>query len=416
MIQLSILVPTIPSRRNTHLLASMDMLYSQLEALPKTKQDQVEILYLMDNKTMPLGTKRNLMYEIAQGKYVTIVDDDDRVADDYIETLLEATKQDTDVINFVVEVSIDGGATKPCYYSIKNDNRNAPEAYYRTPNHISCIRRSIIRLIENPDESYGEDFILSKSITPFLKTEYNIDKVLYYYDYFEEVSEKIKKKITDIKYPLVDVVVLSKATNKDKRLMTQNTIDTCLNTTKLPINIIVIEQAKDVSYTNATTYHKPEEFNFNRFANYGAMQGKAKWIMIANNDLEFTDNWLEKLLEPNHPVVSPYMPGDDRQEPVQDFDTGYGGISHFSGWCFMLKRKVWQELGGFNDGVNFWYSDSIVIFQLEILGIPPMLVKQAIVKHRVSQTLNDETKATQDDLTKERTKDELLVMINNRVV
>jgi glycosyltransferase involved in cell wall biosynthesis len=76
-IKLSILIPSVSERRNTFLPKSLEMLYGQLEGLDAEKQKQVEIIYLIDNKTIMLGDKRNLMISMASGKYISFVDCDD---------------------------------------------------------------------------------------------------------------------------------------------------------------------------------------------------------------------------------------------------------------------------------------------------------------------------------------------------
>src|SRR5690606_33962771 len=95
-IKLSILVPSTHTRFKSFLPKIHDQLYEQYERLAADQRDQVEILYLVDNKKVMLGTKRNQLIDLAQGEYVVFVDDDDRIEPDYIETLLEATKTGKD--------------------------------------------------------------------------------------------------------------------------------------------------------------------------------------------------------------------------------------------------------------------------------------------------------------------------------
>jgi len=158
----------------------------------------------------------------------------------------------------------------------------------------------------------------------------------------------------------------------------------------------VMEQ-QACTYQNAYTIRMPGEFNYNAFANRGAQQGNAKWIMVANNDLIFERGWLKELLAVNHPVVSPKNPGDDRQEHITVNTTGYENGSHFSGWCFMISRDLWRRIDGFDDCVSFWCSDDVVVEQVRRCNVAPMLVPSARVRHLVSKTLNDAK--NQDELT-----------------
>lgn len=149
--KLSILIPSVAERRNTFLPKSLDMLYGQLEKLPNEIQSQVEIIYLIDNKTIMLGDKRNLMIEMAKGEYIVFVDCDDRIEPDYIQTLYEATKTNADSIVFFASVSLNGQEPKICRYSkdYLNDYNTATE-YHRLPNHICCVKREVSKRISFP--------------------------------------------------------------------------------------------------------------------------------------------------------------------------------------------------------------------------------------------------------------------------
>lgn len=403
MIDLSILVCSVHTRYDTFLPKIEGQLFGQYNSLSEADQDRVEIVVLTDNKKMMLGHKRNVMVEMAQGKYVVFVDDDDRIADDYIVSLLEATTHDTDSIVFQAEVSLNNEKPKLCYYSkdIKADY-NKPNAYYRIPNHICCVKKSVSLKSSFPNVLYGEDAGYGKILLPHLKTEYKIDKVLYYYDYNSETTETQAWRYNRTNQrpgkPLVDVIVLSKATKYRDSLMTQKAIDSCLRGSNgLPVNIIVIEGGIG-QYRGATTIPTREKFNYNDFANKGAAIGKADWIMIANNDLTFHDGWLHNLISAGNEVVSPHEPNDARQKGIIKNELGDQCGRHFSGWCFMIKRTLWEKIGGFDTDVSFWCSDDVVIEQVKAEGVLPMIVKDSIVDHEASSTLSQQTEDQQSEL------------------
>jgi GT2 family glycosyltransferase len=165
----------------------------------------------------------------------------------------------------------------------------------------------------------------------------------------------------------------------------------------LPVNVIVLEQSRRSKYRHARTVHMTERFNYNRFANCGAQMGDAEWIMIANNDLIFHDGWLHHLLAADNPVVSPREPKDYRQVDIEENISGYQTGRHLSGWCFMIKRELWRAIGGFDDCVEFWFSDDVVIEQVKAKGYLPMLVHDSVVEHLGSVTLKQSP--NHDDLT-----------------
>lgn len=188
--KLSILIPSTHSRRNTFLPKALEMVYGQWEGLDIKQQNEVEILFLVDNKKMALGTKRNELVDIAQGEYVVFVDDDDRIEPNYISTLLEAIEMQPDVVTFLASVSINGAHPKICNYSTRHERDfNSSDAYLRLPNHICCVKRSIAIQVDFLPVLRGEDADYAKKIKPFLKDEVHISQVLYHYDFNSETTE-----------------------------------------------------------------------------------------------------------------------------------------------------------------------------------------------------------------------------------
>lgn len=408
-IDLSILVCTTNTRYKTFGVAIQDQLWHQYDSLPLDYRERIEILILNDNKKQMLGRKRNALVDIAQGRYVQFIDDDDRIEPDMFKSILDATDHrnpEPDIITFLAAVSLNGEPPKICHYSKDfAGDRNTEEGYERIPNHICAVKRELALQIPFPHSLYGEDSAYARLLLPLLRNEYHIPKVLYRYDYNQETSETqthIKHKNPSPRLlpdPLVDVVILSKADTPQLRRSTQRTIDTALSgAAPLPINIIVVEQHKGVTYRGADEILHPRgDFNYNKFANWGASHGHASWIMVANNDLAFHDGWLHHLLAADHPLVSPKCPNSQKQHEVNTNTIGSKTGQHLSGWCFLISRSLWKDMGGFDDCVSFWCADDVVIQQAKQLGIEPMLVPDAVVTHEVSQTLK--TSTTPDELT-----------------
>lgn len=183
--KLSILICSVPSRVSNFLPNILNKLNKQAEMF-----EGVEVLTFIDNKKIMLGTKRNMLVNLAIGDYVVFVDDDDDVSDDYVAKIYEATKSNADVITFTVNVSLNNEPYKPCYYSIKYDkDYNTNDAYYRLPNHIMVIKRDICKLAPYKPILKGEDSAFSKDIKPFLKNEYQLNDVLYFYNYNQQTTE-----------------------------------------------------------------------------------------------------------------------------------------------------------------------------------------------------------------------------------
>lgn len=397
-IKLSILIPTTHTRRKTFLNNILDQVYDQYDALPYSKQQQVEILILQDNKTIMLGSKRNQLVRMAQGDYVVFVDDDDRISPDYIETLLDATEHNTDVITFKASVSLNGEEPKECIYSSSiQADYNTNTEYYRLPNHICAFKRLIAIQYPFPDILYGEDSGFSKSVKSRIETEHHIPKTLYYYDYNQATTET-QHHLGSNSNAVIDIVILSNSVSSRFKAMTQQAIDTAFATADgLPINVIVIEQKTGVTYHKATTHHETSEFNYNKFANIGARMGSAKRIMISNNDVIFKKGWLAELLLRDLELMSTHCPNDIRQRGITKDEQGDQVGRHFSGWNFVISRDLWSRIGGYDEDFGFYCADNSVLEQCRELGVLPTIIHNSYVQHLGSQTLR--TVSKKDDLT-----------------
>lgn len=195
---LSVLVCSTHNRYNNVLLNVLSNLFAQIELLPIKTQNQVEVIALIDNKKIMLGDKRNDLVNMAQGEYVVFVDDDDRVEKDYISSLLEAATTDPDVIVFNVSVSINGNPPKICLYSKDFEkDMTFEDKYLRLPNHLCCTKKELAMQVKFLPIKYGEDADYSKRLKPLLKTQVEIDRVLYHYDFNSlktETQEQIKRR------------------------------------------------------------------------------------------------------------------------------------------------------------------------------------------------------------------------------
>ena len=183
---LSILIPTLPDR--VDLLSNLtNELDRQIKSLGK--ESDIEILLDFRDRETPTGTKRNALLRRSVGKYVWFIDDDDTIAPNAIELLLNAFKKDPDVIGINGEMSTDGTnivdweirLNNP-YQAITRDNKTI---YVRWPNHITPMRSSIAKQIDFPDITLGEDYrwsVLLKD-SGLLKTEIIITEKIYFYKF-----------------------------------------------------------------------------------------------------------------------------------------------------------------------------------------------------------------------------------------
>lgn len=175
-IKLSILIATMPIR-----LAEFTTLFTSLNS--QGMFPNVEIIFdaSMDYN---IGTKRNLLLQRATGKYIVYIDDDDLISPSYISLILEAIKTNPDCVGISGIISTNGLNKKQWHISkdygswYEKDN-----IYYRTPNHISPVKRKLALQAMFPEISFGEDAEYSRRLLPLLKTEIKIEENIYHYRY-----------------------------------------------------------------------------------------------------------------------------------------------------------------------------------------------------------------------------------------
>lgn len=180
----SILICTLEERTQL-----FERIYNQL----KTQIDQlgleneVEILYCRDNREYSVGFKRNLLEREAQGEYTCFVDDDDLVHNNYIKMIYDALQEKPDCVSLIGIITFDGHSPMPFIHSIDYDSYFARDGrYYRPPNHLNPIKRSIALEFKFPEINTGEDTDWAMRIAraKVLKKEAKINTPYYFYLFF----------------------------------------------------------------------------------------------------------------------------------------------------------------------------------------------------------------------------------------
>ena len=186
--KLSVLICTIPQR-----VEMFNALHNKiLQQIEFCGLSQAEVLFNND-LSIKTGEKRNQLIRESKGDFVVFVDDDDDVYDYYVQEIIQAIEKNpkVDCIGINGIISYNGQNHKKWFISKaykhwfeKND------VFYRTPNHISPIRKSIAEKVLFPNQHHGEDFAYSLGVFPFLKKEAIIEKPMYHYRYVGAVVQK----------------------------------------------------------------------------------------------------------------------------------------------------------------------------------------------------------------------------------
>jgi len=182
--KLSILICTIPLRK-AMFTALVEGLERQIEK--ENLHGEIEIL---SNSRMGISTgkKRNELIKESKGEFIVFIDDDDEVYDWYVKEIYDCLKKNPkiDCVGINGIISFNGQNEKQWFISKEYGHwYESRDFYYRTPNHISPVRRVIAMEIGFPDVHHGEDFSYSMGILPFLKYEEKIEKPLYHYKFIQ---------------------------------------------------------------------------------------------------------------------------------------------------------------------------------------------------------------------------------------
>jgi len=189
---LSICIPSLPARIDKFI-----KLYEKIERQSLDYKDKVEIISIMDNKSMSVGKKRKSLFSLSSGLYTCQIDDDDDVSDDFISTLIpiieDITTSDRNpgVISYNQKCNIDGKellVVSSIEYPT-TDSHIKNNIMYRYPWHWCCWRNDIAKSGSFLNCNGIEDSIFSKSLKYKVVSEIKLDKVLCYYNFQKSLTQ-----------------------------------------------------------------------------------------------------------------------------------------------------------------------------------------------------------------------------------
>ncbi len=214
---------------------------------------------------------------------------------------------------------------------------------------------------------------------------------------------------------MIDIIIISEAKTPQLIEITKTAINSAMMASiGMKTRIIVVERGNE-TYDNAITLRYNGDLNYNRMANFAIMRASARSIIVANNDVEFTKDSIKTLYESKPLVVSPVDPNNNLQKHIRGIEFGTITSKHLSGWCFLIRRSVWEHIGGFNEEFPFWYCDDMIIEQLKAIGVTPAICGDAIVHHKVSATLHQLTFKERANLTSnERSRFQSFIEMRNK--
>jgi hypothetical protein len=149
--------------------------------------------YLEGGKS--IGQKRNELVQMAHGKYLCLLDDDENIAANYVETLYRLCLQDKDVCTFRAIVKTDYYITviNMTLNNQSNEEVSPEKIIERTCWHICPIKSEIAKSEQfNPELNHNEDWDWLQRIIPKLSSEAHTNMILTQYNHSEKESEADK--------------------------------------------------------------------------------------------------------------------------------------------------------------------------------------------------------------------------------
>lgn len=176
--------------------------------LPQTQRykEKIEVLIDVDRGEKSIGKKRQDLIDRAKGDYVNFIDDDDMIAEDYVEQILPHLYYNY-YIGFKVQYYYNGKPQKITIHDAEIDGVWEDEnAYYRDFSHLNPITKKLAllgrfsggnkeddRWAKRLREEKAKDPKLPKPHRKFKNSRF-IDKVLYYYYHNTEKTMFKEKK------------------------------------------------------------------------------------------------------------------------------------------------------------------------------------------------------------------------------
>lgn len=144
-----------------------------------------DVELIINTDEQKVGEKRQKCLEMAQGAYISFVDDDDLVAHDYVDTIYPLL-DGKDYIGFKLQSYHNGSKQKPSIHSLRNKTWGEDDScYYRGITHLNPIKTDLARQskFEGGD---GEDERWAEKVAA--KTQHYISKPMYFYFFSTEYS------------------------------------------------------------------------------------------------------------------------------------------------------------------------------------------------------------------------------------
>ncbi len=196
---------------------------------------------------------------------------------------------------------------------------------------------------------------------------------------------------------MVDVICLTDTSSLEIYEMTNRTITSIRESEpNYNFNIILLDTNPNAEYvyTNTDHYITPyEPFNYNRYLNIAAPYLKNDWVLITNDDVRYEKNWFSEILKvynsdntiesfsPKDMLFYSTIYGDHFLGSSDTHWVSYNVTEAVCGWSILMRRRVWDLIGKWDEEFDFYYQDNDYAKTIESLGVKHAIVRNSLTLH-----------------------------------
>jgi GT2 family glycosyltransferase/glycosyltransferase involved in cell wall biosynthesis len=203
---------------------------------------------------------------------------------------------------------------------------------------------------------------------------------------------------------------------------TKKCIESLVSTIDLTVELIIVDNAStDKTYEYLSTYknnklkfvviRNTENLGFPKAVNRGLIESSGNYVVIANNDIIFTDGWLTRMIEVAESIKSIGLVGPISNEVSglqKDNDADYETIEEMYVYaekvkeknknqilqfpriaflCTLIKKEVIEKIGGLDERFSPGnYEDDDYCLRAQLAGFKTVIAKDVFIHHYGSKS------------------------------
>jgi hypothetical protein len=199
MIILSILICTTEDR-NEMFTELYNELHKQLEYMNTFHPSLGNIEILVDDSKrfldggLSIGKKREALLMRAEGRYLCYLDSDEKIAGNYLETLVRLCQSKADVITFRSLANLDSywALVDMSLNNKENEQTNPDKICRRLPWHCCPVKSHLAKVHSFEDINYSEDWKWFHKVLKGCTSEAHTDAIIHQYVHRKAISEADK--------------------------------------------------------------------------------------------------------------------------------------------------------------------------------------------------------------------------------